>query len=208
MPRLSGALKSGLFTVLVGMSVPLMLTGCKHSMIFPSAATTATYNDGPIQQVSGEFRPVIFVSSVQDDRPETKAGKVGSTTFDSAEGIQPFIKSELEGYLSSNGATLARSREDAQSQSHSNREVVIHIRSASYGGATQLLHKTVAGINLLIRINDETGRSVFSETYFGSADKYPAFANAEQSGGLMAVAVRQAMDKALRDTNLRAALGL
>jgi predicted secreted protein len=177
-------------------------------MMFPSAAVMPSYNDSPIQQTAGQFRPIVFMAEVGDNRANSVTGSVGNVTFEASGEFRQFIKSDLEGRLSTVGVPLARSRSDAQSQSNVNRQVVASIRSTSYGAATALLHKTVAGINLLVKVVDENGRPVFAQTYFGSASKYPALASAKQSGEMMAKAVRQATDKAMRDSEFRAAIGL
>jgi len=169
------------------------------------------FGDAQLQRLADSadgFRPIVFVAEVRDNRPNSVAGAVGNVTFEASGEFRQFIKSDLEGRLSSAGVPLARSRSDAQAQSNVNRQVVTSIRSTSYGGATALLHKTVAGINLLVKVVDENGRPVFAQTYFGSASKYPALASAKQSGDMMAQAIRQATDKAMRDSEFKAAIGL
>ena len=208
MTRFSGPIRASFAAALLGLSAPALLTGCTKAMTFPMASSTPSYNESPIQQTAGQFRPVVFVSNVQDNRPDFVAGSVGSTKFTSDQELRAYIRGELEGQLSSQGVPLAKSQTDAQSQSHSIRQVVTSVRSTDFGAASGLTHKTVAGINLLIQVNDESGRPVFAQTYFGSADKYPVLSTAKQSGELMARAVRQATDKAMRDSSFRAAIGL
>lgn len=208
MTRFFGPLRASSAAALVGIAIPVLMTGCTKSMTFPTASVMPSYNDSPIQQTAGQFRPIVFVAEVGDNRPTSVAGAVGTVTFEASGEFRQFIKSDLEGRLSSAGVPLARSRSDAQAQSNVNRQVVASIRSTSYGGATALLHKTVAGINLLVKVVDENGRPVFAQTYFGSASKYPAMASSKQSGEMMAQAIRQATDKAMRDSEFRAAIGL
>ena len=148
------------------------------------------------------------MSHVVDDRPTSVAGAVGSTTFTSGQELHQFIHREVEGQLSSGGVPLGRSEADAQSQSNSYREVVVRIRSVSYGAATSLLHKTIAGINLLVTVNDEDGRPVFAQTYFGSSTPGRVWSTAERSGELMSRAVQDAVTKAVRDEKFRSAVGL
>ena len=150
----------------------------------------------------------MFVSQVLDDRPSGVAGSVGSTTFTAGQGLHQFVHRELEGQLGSGGVPLGRSKSDAVSQSNSHREVVVRIRSVSYGAATSLLHKTVAGINLMVTVNDENGRPVFAQTYFGSSEPGRVWSTAERSGELMSKAVQQAVTRAVRDGKFRAAVGL
>ena len=135
-------------------------------------------------------------------------GAYGGVTFRSGRELHQFVHRELEGQLSSDGVPLGRSQVDAQSQSNSTREVVVRIRSVSYGGATSLLHKTVGGINLLISVNDENGRPVFAQTYFGSSFHGRALPTSENGGELMSKAVQEAVTKAVRDAKFRAAVGL
>lgn len=208
MTRFFGPLRASSAAALLGIAIPVLMTGCTKSMMFPSAAVMPSYNDSPIQQTAGQFRPIVFMAEVGDNRANSVTGSVGNVTFEASGEFRQFIKSDLEGRLSTVGVPLARSRSDAQSQSNVNRQVVASIRSTSYGAATALLHKTVAGINLLVKVVDENGRPVFAQTYFGSASKYPALASAKQSGEMMAKAVRQATDKAMRDSEFRAAIGL
>jgi hypothetical protein len=208
MTRFSGPFRARLAVALLGMSIPVVMTGCTKAMTFPSASVTPSYNESPIQQTSGQFRPAVVVAPVRDNRPNSVAGSVGNVTFEASDEFRQFVKDELEGRLSSAGAPLARSQADAQAHSNATRQVVASIRSTSYGAATALLHKTVAGINLLIQVSDENGRPVFAQTYFGSAQKYPVMSSSKQSGNMMAQAIRQATDKALRDPEFRAAIGL
>jgi hypothetical protein len=208
MSRYSGPFRASFAAALLGVAVPVLMTGCTKVMTFPSASVTPTYNESSIQQTAGQFRPVVVVADVRDGRMDSIAGAVGTVSFEAGEEFRQFIKHDLEGRLSSEGVPLARSRADAQSQSNLNRHVVTSIRTTSYGGATALLHKTVAGINLLIQVNDESGRPVFAGTYFGSAQKYPAMSSSKQSGQMMAQAIRQATDKAMSDSEFRAAIGL
>lgn len=208
MTRYFGPFRASFAAALLGIAFPVLMTGCTKVMTFPSASVTPTYNESPIQQTAGQFRPVVFVDQISDSRVDSIAGTVGNVAFEAGGEFRQFIKSDLEGKLSSAGVPLARSRSDAQSQSHSNRQVVTSIRRTNYGAATALLHKTVAGINLLIQVNDENGRPVFAETYFGSAGKSLVMSSSKQSGELMAQAIRQATDKAMRDSNFRAAIGL
>jgi len=208
MTRLFGPFLASFAAALLGISTLVLMTGCTKSMTFPSASVMSSYNDSPIQQTAGQFRPIVFVAEVGDKRANSVAGSVGNVTFEASGEFRRFIKSELEGRLSTAGAPLARSRFDAQSQSNVNRQVVVSIRSTSYGAATALLHKTVAGINLLVQVVDENGRPVFAQTYFGSAEKYPAMSTSKQSGEIMAQAIRQATGKAMADSEFRAAVGL
>jgi hypothetical protein len=208
MTRLNGPFRASFAATLLGLSIPILMTGCTKSMTFPTASIAPSYNESPIQLTAGQFRPVVVISEVQDNRPDSFVGSSGNTTFKSDHEFRQFVKRELEGLLSNDGVPLARSIADAQSQSHSNRQVTASIRSASYGGASSLFHRTVAGVNLLIQVSDENGQPVFAQTYFGTSEKYPAMPNSRQSGELMAEAVRQATGKALRDSNFRAAVGL
>ena len=208
MTRYFGPFRASFAATLLGLSIPVLMTGCTKSMTFPSASVMPNYNESPIQLTAGQFRPVVVVAEVQDNRADSVVGSSGNVKFTSNQEIRQFVKREVEGQLSNDGVPLARSIADAQSQSHSNRRVTASIRSASYGGASSLFHRTAAGVNLLIKVSDENGQPVFAETYFGTAEKYPAMANSTQSGELMAEAVRQATGKALRDSNFRAAVGL
>lgn len=208
MTRLVGPLRGNLAVALLGVSIPAFLTGCTKSMTFPTASVAPTYNTPPIHLTNGQFQPVVFVSDVQDNRPDSVAGALGGIKFTSGQGLKSYIQQELEGQLSNQGAPLVMSQLDAQDKSHSYREIATSIRSADFGAASGLTHKTVAGINLLIQVNDESGRPVFAQTYFGSADKFPMLSTAKQSGELMAQAVHQATEKAMRDASFRAAIGL
>lgn len=208
MTRIVGPFRASVAVALSGIAVPALLTGCMKTMTFPSASIAPSFNESPIQQAAGQFRPVVFVSEVHDNRPDLVAGAIGGVKFTSDHEMRSYVKKEVEGQISSQGVPLAMSQTDAQSQSHSYREVAVSIRSADFGAASGLTHKTLAGINLLVQVNDETGRPVFAQTYFGSAEKYPTWSTAKQSGELMAAAVSQATRKALSDTNFRTAIGL
>ncbi|NQV26240.1 MAG: hypothetical protein HQ518_17945 [Rhodopirellula sp.] len=208
MTRFFGPFRASFAAALLGLSIPVLVTGCTKSMTFPLTSATPSYNESPIQLTAGQFRPVVFVSQVMDDRQSNIAGAVGSVTFQSGQGLHQFVHQELEGQLSSGGVPLSRSEADARSQSNSTREVVARIRSVNYGGATSLLHKTVAGVNLLISVSDESGRPVFAQTYFGQSSRGRALATSENGGELMAQAVQEAVAKAVRDTKFRASVGL
>lgn len=208
MTRFFGPFRVCHAAVLLSVTISALVTGCTKPMTFPSASIVPTYNESPIQLTAGQFRPAVFVDQVQDNRPSSEVGSVGNVTFESTGDIQWFVKRELEGRLSGEGVPLALTLKDAQSQSHSYRRVVVSIRSANYGAATALLHRTVAGINLLVQVNDESGRTVFAQTYFGTAEKHPVRATSKRSGEIMAQAVQAATDKALRDLSFRAAVGL
>ena len=208
MTRLNGPFRASFAATVLGLSIPVLMTGCSTAMTFPTASVAPSYNESPIQLTAGEFRPVVFVAQVIDDRPSQVAGAVGSTTFTSGQELHRFIHQELEGQLSSGGVPLGRSKSEAESQSNSHREVSVRIRSVNYGAATSLLHKTVAGINLLVTVKDESGRPVFAQTYFGSSTPGRVWSTAERSGDLMSKAVQEAVTKALRDGNFRASVGL
>lgn len=208
MTRFYGPYRALFMASILGVCLPAFLTGCTTAMTFPSVSAVPEYVDSPIQLTDGQFRPVVYVSHVVDDRPTSVAGAVGSTTFTSGQELHQFIHREVEGQLSSCGVPLGRSEADAQSQSNSYREVVVRIRSVSYGAATSLLHKTIAGINLLVTVNDEDGRPVFAQTYFGSSTPGRVWSTAERSGELMSRAVQDAVTKAVRDEKLRSAVGL
>lgn len=208
MTRFYGPFRAIFMASILGACLPALLTGCTTAMTFPSALATPEYVDAPIQLTDGQFRPVVYVSHVVDDRPTSVAGAVGSTTFTSGQELHQFIHREMEGQLSSDGVPLGRSEADAQSQSNSYREIVVRIRSVSYGAATSLLHKTVAGINLLVTVNDEDGRPVFAQTCFGSSTPGRVWSTAERSGELMSRAVQDAVTKAVRDEKFRSAVGL
>lgn len=207
MTRLFGSFRANLAAALLGLAAPALLTGCTKAMTFSSTSVVPTYNESAIQLTDGQFKPVVFVSEVRDDRPSGVAGTVGSTTFTSGQGLHQFVHREIEGQLSSDGVPLGRSKSAAESQSNSFREVAVRIRSVSYGGATAL-HKTVAGVNLLVTVNDESGRPVFAQTYFGSSEPGRVWSTAERSGELMSQAVQGAVTKAVRDSRFRAAVGL
>lgn len=208
MTRFFGSFRASLATAILGLIGAASLTGCTTAMTFPTASVAPSYNESPIQLTAGEFRPVVFVSQVIDDRPSEVAGAVGSTTFTSGQQLHQFIHRELEGQLSSGGVPLGRSKSEAESQSNSYREVSVRIRSVNYGAATSLLHKTIAGINLLVTVKDEAGRPVFAQTYFGASTPGRVWSTAERSGDLMSKAVQEAVTKAVRDGKFRSAVGL
>jgi hypothetical protein len=208
MTRFFGPLRVSNAALLCSVAIPIFMTGCVKSMVFPSASVMPSYNESPIQLTAGQFRPVVLVSEIRDTRSDAVAGAVGTIRFKSDHQLRGFIKNELEGRLSAEGVALARSQEEAQNQSHSVRDIVVSIRSTAYGGASMLTHKTVAGISILIQVNDENGQPVFAKSYFGSADKYPVLLTKKHSGELMASAVRQAVEKAVRESSFRATIGL
>lgn len=208
MTRFNGPVRASYVAALVTFSASAFLTGCTTSMTFPTASAVPSYNESPIQLTSGQFRPAVVVSEVRDTRSDSVAGAVGTVKFKSDHQLRSFVKNELEGRLSVEGVALARSQADAQAQSHAVRDIVVSIRSTAYGGASMLTHRTVAGINILIQVNDENGQPVFAKSYFGSADKYPVLTTSKQSGELMANAVHQATEKAVRDSSFRASIGL
>lgn len=207
MTRFFGPLRVSSTAALLGIAIPILMMGCTTSMTFPTASISPSYNESPIQLTAGQFRPVVFVSEVQDNRQSRVAGAVGSTTFTSGQGLHQFIHREFEGQLSSGGVPVGRSKSDAESQSNSYREIAVQIRSANYGAATAA-HKTVGGVNLLVTVNDEGGRPVFAQTYFGSSSPRRVWSTAERSGEVMSQAVREAVTKAIRDGKFRAAVGL
>lgn len=208
MKRLIGPLHPRVATALVVLSAPALLTGCAKTMTFPQPSAAVSYNQSEIQLTSGQFTAVVVVSDVQDSRPDQNAGSLAGVPFEAGQELRQFIRGELEGRLSTLGVPLAATTADAQGQSHLIRQVELNVRSTSFGGASSVFHKAVAGVNILVRVNDETGRPVFAQTYFGSADKYPTFGTAKQSGQLMADAVIQAVAKATQDRDFRAAIGL
>ena len=207
MTRLNGPFRASFAATVLGLSIPVLMTGCSKSMTFPTASIAPSYNESPIQLTAGQFRPVVFVAQVIDDRPSQVAGAVGSTTFTSGQELHRFIHQELEGQLSSGGVPLGRSKSEAESQSNSHREVSVRIRSVNYGAATAA-HKTVGGVNLLVTVKDESGRPVFAQTYFGASSPRRVWSTAERSGEVMSQAVREAVTKAVRDGKFRAAVGL
>jgi hypothetical protein len=207
MTRFNGPFRASFAAALLGFSASALLTGCTTAMTFPTASISPSYNESPIQLTAGQFRPLVFVSEVQDNRQSRVAGAVGGTTFTSGQGLHQFVHREFEGQLSSGGVPLGRSKSDAESQSNSHREIAIQIRSASYGAATAV-HKTVGGVNLLVTVKDESGRPVFAQTYFGTSSPRRVWSSAERSGEVMSQAVREAVTKAVRDGKFRAAVGL
>ena len=78
MTRLFGPFLASFAAALLGISTLVLMTGCTKSMTFPSASVMSSYNDSPIQQTAGQFRPIVFVAEVGDKRANSVAGSVGN----------------------------------------------------------------------------------------------------------------------------------
>ncbi|MBI1310562.1 hypothetical protein GC176_04575 [bacterium] len=182
------------------------VAGCSVGMQFPQTVSTVSYRNSPIQQTSGRLAPLVVVDNVRDNRGSKTVGSVAFSSFDADSSLSDYIRTRFENEVSSSGASLARNLSDAQAGAQNVRRVSLAIRQTNYGGAN-MFYRTVAAINLLVEVYDESGTRIFAQTYAGSAEKRPVLPSGKESGKLMSDAVDQAIARAMNDGNLRSVLG-
>lgn len=163
----------------------------------------------PLQSTAQPGLPSILISPVKDDRKDQNVGSIGAASLEADSSLADYIQANITNGLAHQGYVVISSTGSAPTQNA--RRMQVTLQTAHEASFDALLQPATGDVTFAVQVFSNQDTALFAQSYSGTYSEtvgvHGQTGYEEDVGRILATAADQATANALKDPQLKAAIG-